>query len=164
MNSHLLGHCCTCSMTLNIYLFWCWQKATKSCRGRVRNHYIYMYINFFSLPLQRTSACVCHHSPISRVLSTSSHSDSSSDYVYDHLQPYRTLDDDYVRASRDPSVSVKKSSRESLRRFLSANDISYKQVNSECLPHIESPAQDISSLQHQLAFLYAPEIQPDTIV
>ena len=60
---------------------------------------------------------------------------------------------------RGNEQSIKRTSKESLRRFLSANDISIK-ANEQVLQHIENPAQDIPSLQQQLALRYVPEIPP----
>lgn len=120
--------------------------------------------------LQRTSYLLGHHSFYNRALSSrSTYSDSSSDYVYDSLHPYRTLDDDYVRASvilgreasqRLRNSKISKNSRDSIRRYLSADDISYV-PNDE---FIECPAQDISTLQQQLALHYVPEIPQDDIL
>ena len=70
------------------------------------------------------------------------------------------MDDDFVHG-KDSGQRVRKVSRDSIRRFLSASDISI--TASERVLHIESPAQDIPSLQQQLALRYVPEIPPDNI-
>lgn len=89
----------------------------------------------------------------------SSHSDLSLEYSYNHL-PVHAMDDDFIRV-KDSTQSVRKTSRDSIRRFLSANDVSI--ATSEHVMHIENPAQDIPSLQQQLALRYVPEIPPDNI-
>ena len=109
--------------------------------------------------LQRTGP----YPSMSRARSThstaSSHSDLSLEYSYNHL-PVHAMDDDFIRV-KDSTQSVRKSSRDSIRRFLSANDVSI--ASSEHVMHIENPAEDIPSLQQQLALRYVPEIPPDNI-
>ena len=70
------------------------------------------------------------------------------------------MDNDFVRI-KDSTQKVRKASRDSIRRFLSANDISI--TANERVMHIENPAEDIPSLQQQLALRYVPEIPPDNI-
>lgn len=81
------------------------------------------------------------------------------DSSYDRLYSYKTKDDDYIPV-KDSSLSLRETPRDSLRRFLSANDI-YKAT--ECDFQVESHVQDVSSLQQLLARYHVPEIPSDVI-
>lgn len=131
----------------------------------MRSRCLPRYYDIYFL-LQRTSAHLGPHSSLSRAHSThstaSSHSDLSLDSNYSHLAVH-AMDDDFVRG-KDSTQITRKTSRDSLlRRFLSANDISIKTSEHTHTMHIENPAEDIPSLQQQLALRYVPEIPPDNI-
>lgn len=118
----------------------------------------FMTIN--KMLLQRTSAHLSPYPSLSRTRSAlSTGSDLSLDSSYNHL-PVCAMDDDFI-CVKDPTQSTRRVSRESIRRFLSANDISI--TASEHEMRIENPAHDIPSLQQQLALRYVPEIPPDNI-